>query len=247
MTTVAVLADPPRTGLVSSKLVETSPLSSDDAADLYGAMLADTCLAVERSGGELLVNYRPEELLPDDRTGDPEDELRDLLEGVLDEPPRMEVQVGSTHAARIGNTVTHLLENEEVASAAVLPPTAPLLFRTHIDSAAMKLRNSPVVLGPSSRGRVHFVGFTEPIDFEGAYDPPAVETLSWRAGDAGLDTDFLPMLPVVETGTDLATVVSLIRARRVADRIVPPNTAAWIEENGLRVEGSDLVRGTDRS
>lgn len=243
MTTVAVFADPPRPGLVLSELLDTSPLSPREATDLYEAMLADTCLAVERSGGELLVNYRSGERLPDEhRGGDPEAEIREILDGVLEESPRMEVQVGSTHAARVGNTISHLLNTEGIASAAAVTPNSPLLFRTHIDSAAMKLRNSPVVLGPSTDGRVAFVGCTEPIDFEGAYDPPAIETFSWRAGDAGLDTDFLPVLPVVETGADLATVVSLIRARRVAERIVPVHTAGWIEEQGLRVEGADLVR-----
>jgi glycosyltransferase A (GT-A) superfamily protein (DUF2064 family) len=241
MTTVAVFADPPRPGLVLPNLVETTPISPEEAADLYGAMLADTCLAVEQSGGELLVNYRTEELLPNEYSGDPEAEIRSLLDGVLDESPRMEEQVGSTHAARVGNTLTHLLETEEVASAAALSPTAPLCFRTHIDSAAMKLRNSPVVLGPATRGRIAFAGFTDPIDFEGAYDSPAVETLAWRAGDADLETDFLPMLPVVETGSDLTTVVSLIRARRVAGRIVPPNTTEWIEGGGVRVESGELV------
>lgn len=241
MTTVAVFADPPRPGLVFSKLVETSPLSPEDAAEGYEAMLADACLAVSRSGGELLVNYRSADLLPDEHADDPEAEIRGVLDGVLDESPRMEVQVGSTHAGRVGNTITHLLENEDVASAAALSPTAPLCFRTHIDSAAMKLRNSPVVLGPSMDGRVAFAGFTEPIDFDGAYDPPAVETLAWRASDAGLETDFLPVLPTVQTGADLASVVSLVRARRITERIVPPNTATWIEEQGLRVEGGELV------
>ncbi|ELY35132.1 glycosyltransferase family protein [Halalkalicoccus jeotgali] len=242
MTTVAVLADPPRPGLVLSELVETSPLSTEQAASLYGAMLSDACLAVERSGGELLVNYRPADSLPETHAGgDPEAEIREHLDGVLDEPPRTEVQVGSTHAARVGNTITHLLETEEVTSAAALAPTAPLCLRTHIDSAAMKLRNSPVVLGPATDGRVYFAGFAEPIDFEGSYEPPAIETLAWHAGDAGLDTDFLPMLPVVETGTDLATLVSVIRARHVAGRIVPPNTGEWVEEMGLRVKGDELV------
>lgn len=244
MTTVAVFADPPRPGLVLPELIETSPLSAEEAAELYEAMLADACLAVERSGGELLVNYRSEEMLPADHAGgDPEAEIRDLLEGVLEESPRMEVQVGSTHAARVGNTITHLLETEDVASAAALSPAAPLCFRTQIDSAAMKLRTNPVVLGPATDGRVAFAGFAEPIDFEGAYDPPAVETLAWRAGDAGHETDFLPVLPVVETGADLATVVSLLRARRIAERVVPTNTATWIEEQGLRVEGEELVAG----
>jgi glycosyltransferase A (GT-A) superfamily protein (DUF2064 family) len=242
VTTVSVLADPPREGLVLPGLYETGLLSPSEAADLYGAMLADVCLAVERSGGELLVNYRPAELLPDEHADvDSEAAVRSTLEGVLEEPPRTEVQVGSTFAARAGNTTTHLLEQEGVDSVAIVEPTAPLLSRSHVDNAAMKLRLNPVVLGPATGGRVYYTGFTEPIDFENAYEPPAVETLTWRGRDAGHEVDFLPVVPTVETPDDLATVVSLIRARLAADRIVPVHTATWIDENDLRVEGGSLV------
>lgn len=242
MTTVSVLADPPLEGLVLPDLYETGPLSPPEAADLYAAMLADVCLAIERSGGELLVNYRPAELLPDEHADvDAESAVRSVLEGVLEESPRTEVQVGSTFAARAGNTATHLLEREEADSVAIVEPTTPLLSRTHVDSAAMKLRHSPVVLGPASDGRVHYAGFTESIDFEDAYEPPAVETLTWRGRDAGHDVDFLPMLPTVETPDDLATVVPLIRARAAAERIVPVHTATWIDDRGLRVEDGSLT------
>jgi 2-phospho-L-lactate guanylyltransferase (CobY/MobA/RfbA family) len=242
VTTVSVLADPPREGLVLPGLYETGLLSPSEAADLYGAMLADVCLAVERSGGELLVNYRPAELLPDEHADvNAESAVRSALEGVLEEPPRTEVQVGSTFAARAGNTTTHLLEQEGVDSVAIVEPTAPLLSRSHVDNAAMKLRLNPVVLGPATGGRVYYTGFTEPIDFENAYEPPAVETLTWRGRDAGHEVDFLPVVPTVETPDDLATVVSLIRARLAADRIVPVHTATWIDENDLRVEDGSLV------
>ncbi|MFC7223062.1 DUF2064 domain-containing protein [Halalkalicoccus sp. GCM10025322] len=244
MTTVSVLADPPHEGLVLPELYETGPLSPAEAAELYAAMLADVCLAVERSGGELLVNYRPAELLPDEYADvDDESAVRSVLEGVLEESPRTEVQVGSTFAARAGNTATHLLEQEGVDSVAIVEPTAPLISRTHIDSAAMKLRHSPVVLGPASDGRVHYTGLTEPIDFEGAYESPAVETLAWRGRDAGHEVDFLPMLPTVETSADLATVVPLIRARAAAERIVPVHTATWIDDRDLRVEDGSLTMG----
>lgn len=227
-----------------SELSERGPLSPSEATDLYAAMLADVCLAVERSGGELLVNYRPAELLPDEHAGvDSEAAVRSALEGVLEESPRLEVQVGSTFAARAGNTATHLLEQEGVDSVAIVEPTAPLLSRTHIDNAAMKLRRSSAVLGPATDGRVYYAGVTDPIDFEGAYEPPAVETLTWRGRDAGHDVDFLPMLPTVETTEDLATVVSLIRARVAADRIVPVYTATWIDEHDLRVEDGSLAMG----
>jgi len=250
MTTIAVLTDPPREGLVLPRLTETSPLTEPETTDLAVAMLADTLVAAERSGGELLVNYRPDDLLPGrfrEGEGSAEEEVRDLAASVLDEEPRVEVQVGSTLSARTGNTITHLLDREEVASAAVVRPNAPFLLRATLDSAAMKLRRSEVVLAPSTGGRVAFAGFRSPIDFEDALGGLELEILTGRGVEAGHEVDFLPMLPTVETGSDLATLVSMVRARSDADRIVPGYTAAWVEESGLSVaveEGeARLVRG----
>lgn len=246
MTTVAVLCDPPRSGVVLPDLVETSPLSSDETADLYAAMLRDVAVAVANSGGDLLVNYRPDDALPD-RDGESESaeaQLRAVVRGALDDPgaARFEVQVGETFAGRAGNTATHLLEREGVDTVAVVDPTAAFLARSHVDNAAMKLRRSEAVLGPSTRGRVYYAGFAEPVDFEGAYTPPAVETLTDRALDAGLEVDFLPTLPVVETGSDLVDALTRIRARRRAGRLVPEHTADYLEDLGVAVveRGGDL-------
>jgi len=242
MTTVAVLADPPVEGFVSPELAG-GPLDESDAAALYTAMLTDVCRAVEASGAELLVNYRPDEQVPDGV--DPESAVREPLEAALDAPEkaRYEVQVGSSHSARVGNTVTHLLEREGVKTAAAVTPSAGLLTRQLIDSAAMKLRSSGVVLGPSTDGRVYYAGFTDPVDFEDAYATPPVQTLTDRAMDADLGVDFLPTTPVVETPADLRTAVPLLRARHRAERVVPPRTTTLINEFGLRVTDSGaLVR-----
>jgi hypothetical protein len=249
MTVVAVLVDPPREGLVLPRLAETSPLSDAEATDLYTAMVQDTCRAVALSGGDLLVNYRAEESLPEahrEAEGTAEERIRALVADGLsdlsldeDDEPRFERQVGETYAGRAGNTVTHLLEEEDATSAAVLDGTAPLLERTHVDSAAMKLRSSSVVLGPAPDGRVHYAGFFDPIDFDGAFSTPAVETLAARGRDAGHDVDFVPMLPVVETGSDLASLVSTIRARVTAERNVPPQTAMFVDDLNLRVISQD--------
>ena len=240
MTVVAVLADPPRPGLAGFSLAATGPLSEAEAASLSAAMLKDTLRAVEASGGDLLVNYRPDDLLPD-RHVDPdesaEESLRGLADEALDDPDtaRFEVQVGSNVSARAGNTITHLLEQEGVQSAAVVRGDAPLLKRSTIDSAAMNLRTNEVVLGPSTDGRVYFAGFTAPIDFEAAFATPELETLVDGANDAGHDTAFLAMQPTVRTGSDLATLVSAIRARWQAGRVVPEHTARFVVDNGLTV------------
>lgn len=241
MTTVAVLVDPPRPGLVLREL--TPPLTPDQAADLYAASVADTFVAVANSGGELLVNYRDENDLPEGPGGDQaaEEEVRAIAENALEtlDNVRFEVQVGSTFAARAGNTATHLLREEDVASVAILDGTAPFMSRPVIDAAAMKLRRSEVVLGPAHRGRVSYVGLTDPIDFEGAWTPPALQTVTDRAASAGLAVDFIERQPVLRTETDLATVIAEITARSQADRPVPRATAATIERLGLHVVERD--------
>ncbi|WP_336038079.1 hypothetical protein [Halobacterium yunchengense] len=254
MTVVAVTVDPPREGLVLREVAATSPLSAGEAASLYEAMAADAFRAVVESGGDLLVNYRPDDMLPDEHVpdgADAEREVRGLVADVLTEEERedvrVEVQVGSTKHARVGNTLTHLLEREGENSAAVLEPDAPLVARKHVDSAAMKLRRNPVVVGPSAGGRVYYAGFTEPVDFEGAWDAPAVESVTARAVDAGYGVDFMAEQTRVRTGDDLATLVALVRARRAADRTVPAYTTAYVEQLGLRVDEEDgervVVRG----
>jgi len=242
MTTVAVLADPPVEGFVLPEL-SNGPLDESEATALYTAMLTDVCRAVEASGAELLVNYRDAEQVPDGV--DPESAVREPLDAALDAPDqaRYEVQVGSSLSARVGNTVTHLLEREGVKTAAAVEPTAGLLTRQLVDSAAMKLRSSGVVLGPSTDGRVYYGGFAEAVDFEAAYTTPAVQTLTDRAMDADLGVDFLPTTPIVQTPADLRTVVPLLRARHRAERVVPPRTTTLINEFGLRVTADgELVR-----
>jgi glycosyltransferase A (GT-A) superfamily protein (DUF2064 family) len=244
MTVVAVLTEPPRPGLVAPRLAATSPLTESEAAALAAAMQRDTLRAVEASGGDLLVNYRPDDLLPD-RHVDPDESaetaVRALAAEALEDPDatRFEVQVGSTASARAGNTITHLLEQEGVQSAAVVRGDAPLLRRSTVDSAAMNLRTNEVVLGPSTDGRVYYAGFTAPIDFEAAFETPELETLVDGANDAGHDTEFLAMQPTLRTGADLATLVSAIRARWQAGRVVPEHTATFVVETGLAVVGAD--------
>ena len=232
MTIVAVLADPPEEGHVLPDLVETSPLSAADAAELYEALFRDTVSAVERSAGSLLVNYAPAADLPDGVGDDtpPEAQLRTLVVDEVDDPEfrdsvRFEPQVGSSVSARAGNTATHLLREEGASSVAIVRPTVPFLFRTVLDAASMKLRQSGAVLGPAPGGRVYYAGFREPIDFADAWEPPALSTLANRAVDAELDVDFVEMQPTIETGRDLAAVLIQLRARVDSERIVPVNTA----------------------
>ncbi|MXR42240.1 hypothetical protein GRX01_12935 [Halobaculum sp. WSA2] len=245
MTVVAVLADPPRPGLALPDLAETTPLSGADAAELYAAVLKDTFRAVERSGGDLLVNFRPDDLLPDEHVTDTasEAQLRALAGEALDDvtDARFERQVGSTLSARAGNTATHLLREEGVDSVALTRGTAPLLTRTVIDSAAMKLRGNQTVLGPSTRGRTYYAGFTAPVDYEAALEGPELETLVDRANDAGHRVEFLPMQVGVETAADLRDLLPVLWGRIETERVVPEHTATFVHEHGLRVRDGAVV------
>ena len=237
MTTVAVLTDPPHPETALPELVAETPLSGTEAAELYTALLKDTVLAAERSGGEVLINYRPADSLG--LTIDSEATIRDAIADVYDpETTRFEVQVGETFAGRAGNTATHLLETEGVGSVGITRPEAALLARTDIDSAAMKLRSSPVVLGPTSDGRVTYAAFREPIDFADCYTAPAVETLTDRALDAGLDVEFLETKQYLQNERDLAELIVSVRTRLKADALVPPYFGEW-------VAGTDLVVSVD--
>lgn len=246
MTTVAVLCDPPRPELVLSEIVDTSPLSEEEATELYAALLKDTVAAVDASGGELIVNYRDD---PDLDVGglDAETEVREVVDDAIDtEETRFEVQVGETFSGRVGNTATHLLETEERTSVGITRPEAAFLARTEIDGGAMKLRSTDVVLAPSSGGRVYYAAFGEPIDYADCYAAPTLETLTDRSLDAGLDVQFLETKPYLETAADLADVIVQVRSRRKAEELVPRHLAEWVTGTDLAVEAGDDGLGLTR-
>lgn len=257
MTVHALVVDPPRPGLALPELVgDDRSLAPDQTATLASAMIRDAAVAAANSGGDLLVNHPTEEQLPvEARTGtEPVEELRELLGEALGDLAgiRFEPQVGGTRFERAENTVAHLLDGDGVDSAAVLDGRTPTLDRTVLDGAAMKLRRSEVVVAPAPGGRVAYLGLAEPLEFAGPWTLPALPTVVDRAVEAGYDVDFLPMHPRVDDQFGLATVVSLVRARRAAGRRVPEYTAAAIDELGLQTVDADgrariRTRASDRT
>jgi 2-phospho-L-lactate guanylyltransferase (CobY/MobA/RfbA family) len=255
MAQVVVLADPPREGLVLPDVPESPAVSPADAATLYTAFLRDTVVAAEDSGQAVLVNVRPDDLLPEAhrRDVDPESAMRATVEEALAAPGevRFEPQVGSSRSARVGNTVTHLLREEEKDGVIVVDPRAPFFERTGISELAMKLRGSDVVLAPSTRGRVAAMAFSDVVDFENVLAAPTLTRLTDRAVEAGLAVDYTAVQPLVETESDLVSLVSLVRSQATAGRDLPEFTAAAVDELDLRLATMDgrvaAVPGTDSS
>jgi hypothetical protein len=231
MTTIVVLADPPVPECVPDLLPDD--FGAEQNVALYRGMIADVCATIQHGEGEVLINYRDPETVPDGV--DPEASVRELLDEELTDPGavRYEVQVGSGDAAKIGNALTHLLDAEERPTAAFARPTALFLRREHIGTTAMQLRTSDVVIGPSTDGRVSFAAFGEPIDFTDVFAPPTVETLTERARAADLDVSFLPTTPLWERPDDRRTALSLLRARMRAGALVPERTAELVADWGL--------------
>lgn len=237
MPVVVVRADAPIAGHALPRVVEGTPLSETEAVSLYRSALGDVAEAVADSGAELLVTYPELEGVDEDV----EALVRDVVASALDgtDGIRFEVSVGSTHAARMGNTVTHLLESEGATSVAALDPTAVLAFRTRIDQATMQLRRNDVVVGPAADGAVGYAGFSEPIDFGGIDGRPALETIVGRAREAELAVTTVEMAPTLRTPAQLRSAVPILRARREAGDPVPVRTVARLEELGLKTTGGD--------
>jgi len=226
MAIVVVRTDRPVEGEALADLAEVTPLTEGEAATLYRRALGDVCETVESSGAELLVTH-PEGTRR---------EVRDAVEPALVTPDaaRFEPQVGSTTDARLGNTVTHLLDEEGASSVGVLDPTAVLVDRSTIDQAAMTLRRHDVVVGPATAGGIHYAGFTDPIDFTDVDRPPMVETIVQGAVEAGLSADVLAPSPTLATPADLRSTLPILRARRAAGLAVPERTSDYLDELGLR-------------
>lgn len=228
---VVLPVSPPWSECVSPRFSIEAPDASNALETLYEAAVADVASVAEASSGQLLVNYRDEETLPEtDRSDDPVEACRALVDDVVGEDVRFERQVGSTPAARLGNTVTHLLEQEEAAAVCVLDPLAPLVRRSDVDGVPMKVRRDSVILGPDGTGDVYLAAFTDPIDFTDACDSPVLSTLADRAREADRPIGFTPTVPRVTTDAGIAATSAAIDARRAANEPIPEATAAALED-----------------
>ncbi|MFB6202593.1 MAG: DUF2064 domain-containing protein [Halorhabdus sp.] len=232
MATVVIRADRPVEGRALTDLAVATPLTSAQAATLYRRAMGDVCEAVDASGADLLVTY------PDDAS---EAKLRAVVDGAVEDPAtvRFEPQVGSTPAAKMGNTVTHLLETEAATSVGVLDPTAVFVTRSTIDQAAMTLRRHDAVVGPAAAGAVYYAGFTDTIDFTDVYDPPVVETIVETATAADRSTAVLDPLPTLGTPSGLRSALPLLWARKRAGHAVPERTSEYVADIGLRMKPND--------
>ena len=233
MTVHVVYADPQELRDPFPALVGDGYLDRKAAQLLAEAMLQDTTAAVAESGGDLVVTHPPES--NEDQSDEPRERLREVLSGALPgmDAVQFESQVGDRPTERVENACRHIVSRADVASVAVLDGRAPLLDRTDLDNAGMKLRRSEVVVGPAPAGRVAYLGMTEPIELSRLHWPLALGALVDRAVTNGHTVDWLPLQVWVGGRSGLETLTTLIRADQTASRRVPERTAAAIDAVGL--------------
>lgn len=222
MTDVVLPLVPPDRQAARSALPTT-----DAIADLFHATSADAATAVHESGGDLAF------AVADDAARTFADTLsRSALPDA--EVLRLELDV-DTGIADVGPALRAIRDHSDAASVGVIDPSVGLARRTHLDTAAMRLRREDVVIGPTPGGGWWYLGTRV-----GADELPEVLGDSVVGLLDGLDPDtlevgFLPLLPIIEDDADLGGLRELLGAMTRADRSVAPYAAAWFESTETTV------------
>lgn len=239
MTVHVVLADPPGVDPRLPGLIESTPLDATDTATLAEAMLQDVCRTIETSGGELVVGVRR-----GDRADAPAGESVDgpiasVIEPALEDPGSAVVEplAGKAPDELAATALERHFEDEAATSVAIVSARAPTIARTDLDGAAMKLRRSDAVVAPAPGDRFAYLGLSEPLGLAEQPLPPELTAVVDECVDAGHETDFLRMHPVVAHGADLVSLVAVVESRRTAGRWLPPFTTQAIDDLGLRLRG----------
>lgn len=190
---IAIMAKAPRAGQVKTRLCP--PLTSEQAAALYGCFLADKIAQIRTlRAARPAIAFTPE----DERKA-----FEALAPGFLLVPQR-----GPDLGSRLLGSLTELLRDGAAAAVAVDSdtPTLPTAFLQQAIDRLVTGRTD-VVLGPTEDGGYYLIGMrrAHPELFSGIpWSTPRVlsETLI-RARAAGLDTACLPPWFDVDTPDDL--------------------------------------------
>ena len=218
MTEVAIVATAPEAATPLAAVSEVDPQA------LYRAMFADVLNTCERSGADVLVNVGP----PDAPGAMEAMEAFVAAEALDADAVRIEPQVGADHGARVHNTVDHLLATSAHRTVGIVYPEVPLLRRSVIDAAAMRLRSADVVIAPDTTGAVSLFGVAEPLELQSLTATAPVDALVTLATEAERAVAFLEMTPRVRSDAAVAVTRRLLRARAAAGTTLPARTAALL-------------------
>ena len=192
---IAVMAKAPVAGQVKTRLV--TPLSQEEAAELYRCLLLDKLLQVAQlSEVDRYLAYTP----------------TDARQSMLSLAPQsfaLILQVGSDLGERLHRLSAILLERGH-PSVILIDSDTPTLPASYLLDANTRLhgRTADVVLGPAEDGGYYLIGLKRPcralfdrIPWSG---PEVLSETLRRASEQGLKVSMLPSWFDVDTPDDLA-------------------------------------------
>lgn len=219
MTDVAVTIAPPTDRTRRSSLPNTGTHS-----DLYHALSADAVTAVYESGGALYLAIA-------DGNASARRFAEELCETVLPEAesaPIIAVQ-GDNGEPIPAHTLGVLRERSEAASIGVLDSRAALVERTHLDTAAMRLRRDEITLGPTPTGHWYYFGTSLPLDALPKRIDAPIDALTGSIESEDRSVGFLPMLLTIDSQRSIAGMRAILTAMSTGKAGVAPYTTAWLE------------------
>ncbi|ACL17729.1 TIGR04282 family arsenosugar biosynthesis glycosyltransferase [Methanosphaerula palustris] len=188
---IAVMAKEPVPGRVKTRLCP--PLSHQEAADLYGAFLADTLSLVAKMSATGFIAYDP------DRAGP---FFRDLAPGGM-----MCISQGTGDLGTRLARVSKKLFSSGLQRVLIVASDAPGMNPEHLSLAFNYLEHADLVLGPGDDGGYYLIGtrFHAPALFSGIpWSTTEVLATTLKMADReGMTTALLPSCPDIDTMQDL--------------------------------------------
>lgn len=202
---LGIFAREPRPGEVKTRLAP--PLSPESACNLYVAFLTDLFTRLRKiSKLRMSLFY----------AGGPPEQLSILAP----KHASLVAQAQGSLGDRLAAAFDHLLKSD--GPAVVIGTDSPDIPVQYIKRAFTKLKHKDVVLGPAADGGYYLIGLrrSDPRVFENIrWSEPTVfaETLC-AIESAGLSLATLPIWYDVDDEASLATLKSMVHARRLARR-----------------------------
>lgn len=218
MATIGVVTEPYDDATIIDALREHQALDDDPARRVYRGVIMDLVSAAAGSGGE------PVLLVPAAGASIDADQLIEDAVGPTPDIPVHPYDPGELFFDAVGQV------GEPTA---VISPANPLVQRTHIDAAAMKMRRHDVVLGPTAAGGVWYHGIHEPREGEWIDPAPGVTGIVEDHLAAERSVDFIPPWPDATTVPGWHGIESLLVAHHAVGREIAPFTHEALRAAGV--------------
>lgn len=213
MARVVVVVEPSDDHRIVSTVSRQYGVADQAALDVYRGVLMDLCRAAAGSNADLAVAAPAGDVRAPDARALLQDAIGASADGaVLEYDPARGPRPDDVAA--------------EEGAVTLLLPRSPLIRRTHLDSAAMRLRRHDTVIGPTARGGVCHLSVSESATDQlgGRVDDLEAVVDAAVADDASVD--LLAPWPAMDSEEGLAGTLALLAAFQTIEREIAPYTRA---------------------